>query len=74
MARLYCDQGEYWQAEPHGKRALEIFEKALGPTHPVVAATLEILAEVYRALKRDDDAEILEERAAAIRCPEEQNS
>ncbi len=36
-------------AEPLYKRALAIWEKALGPEHPHVAASLNNLAELYRA-------------------------
>ncbi len=36
-------------AEPLYKRALAMLEKALGPEHPHVAASLNNLAELYRA-------------------------
>jgi hypothetical protein len=46
---------------------LAIWEKALGPDHPDVAASLENLARLYRATKREKDAQELEGRAAQIR-------
>ncbi len=68
LADIYRAQGQYAQAEPLYKRALAIVEKALGPDHPSVAASLENLAALYRATKRDEEAETLEQRAARIRA------
>ena len=68
LAGLYRTQGQYAQAEPLYKRALAIWEKALGPDHPDVATSLESLAALYRATKRDEGAETLEQRAARIRA------
>ncbi|MDA0803982.1 MAG: tetratricopeptide repeat protein, partial [Planctomycetota bacterium] len=56
------------KAEPLYKRSLAIWEKALGPDHPDVATSLENLAALYRATKRDKEAEPLEQRAAKIRA------
>ena len=67
LAELYRAQGQYAQAEPLYKRALAIYEKALGPEHPAVSTSLENLAELYRATQRDKEAEKLERRAASIR-------
>jgi len=39
-------QGNYAEAEPLYRRALAIVEKALGPEHPNVAASLNNLAEL----------------------------
>ena len=50
------------------ERALAIWEKALGPDHPNIAASLNNLAELYRATERIDEAEKLEQRAAKIRA------
>jgi len=50
------------------QRALAIAETALGPEHPTVATSLNNLAALYRATKRDDEAEMLEQRAARIRA------
>ena len=49
LAGLYQAQGKYAEAEPFFKRALAIFEKALGPEHPHVATSLKDLARLYDA-------------------------
>jgi CHAT domain-containing protein len=67
MANLYEDQGRYTDAEPLHKRALAIHEKALGPDHPNVAASLNNLAALYDGQGRYADAEPLLKRALAIR-------
>jgi len=46
--------------------ALAISEKALGPDHPDVAATLTIVAGLYQAQGRIAEAEPLFKRALAI--------
>jgi hypothetical protein len=48
------------------KRSLSIWEKALGPDHPTVATNLENLAVLYRAIKREKEAEALERRVEAV--------
>lgn len=48
------------------KRALENVEKALGPDHPHVAASLNNLAELYSNQGRYGDAEPLYQRSLAI--------
>jgi tetratricopeptide (TPR) repeat protein len=68
LAGLYHYQGQYAEAEPLFKRALEIVEKALGPEHPNVAKTLENYASLLRTMERDAEAEEMEERAKAIRA------
>ena len=68
LGGLYYTHGQYAQAETFYKRALAIREKALGPDHPDVATGLENLAALYRATKRDKEAETLEQRAARIRA------
>jgi hypothetical protein len=60
-------QGDYTNAEPLLKRALAIWEKALGPDHPNVATTLEIMVDLYRATNRENEAMKLEKRAKNIR-------
>ncbi len=47
LAILYQTQGRYAEAEPLHRRALAIREKALGPDHPDVAASLNNLASLY---------------------------
>ena len=49
-------------------RALAIDEKALGPDHTRVAASLENYASLLRKTGRDDEAVELEERTKAIRA------
>ncbi len=63
---LYKTQGHYALAEPLYKRALAIWEKALGPDHPAVATSLNNLGELYRAQGRYAQAEPLYKRALAI--------
>ena len=57
-------------AEPLYKRALAIYEKALGPDHPHVAIHLNNLAVLYRKTDREAEAEKLEKRAAEIEAKE----
>ena len=68
LANLYRDQGRYAKAEPLFKRALAIFEKALGPEHPNVAQSLENYAGLLRKTGRSAEAEKMEARAKAIRA------
>jgi CHAT domain-containing protein len=63
---VYRDQRKYSDAEELNKRALNIQEKALGESHPSVAATLGNLAEVYRYERKYSDAEGLFKRALGI--------
>ena len=44
LAWLYKDRGQYEQAEPLFKEALEIREHVLGPLHPDTLSTLHGLA------------------------------
>jgi tetratricopeptide (TPR) repeat protein len=48
------------------KRALAIFDKALGPEHPFASTSLNNLAELYRKQNRYAEAEPLLERSLAI--------
>ncbi len=65
LAGLYEAQGHYAEAEPLYKRALAIYEKALGPEHPHVAASLTGLAALYDAQGHYAEAEPLYQRALA---------
>jgi tetratricopeptide (TPR) repeat protein len=65
LAGLYESQDQHARAEPLYRRALEIREKAFGPDHPGVVMILENMAWLYREMGRDQDAELLERRAAA---------
>ncbi len=59
--------GQYDEAIPLAQRALAIREKALGPDHPDVAASLDALAELYLDKQAYARAEPLYERALVIR-------
>jgi tetratricopeptide (TPR) repeat protein len=65
-ASLYS-AGKLPEAVPLVQRALAIREKALGPEHPDVAASLDALAGLYRAQGQYRDAERPYRRALAIR-------
>ena len=66
VARLYR-AGKYAEATVVAHRILAIREKALGPEHPHVAASLNLLAEVHSLQGRHGEAEPLLKRALAIR-------
>ncbi len=65
---VYNAQGKHAEAEPFYKRALAIYEKALGPEHPHVAISLVIYAALLRETGRGAEAAKLEARAKAIRA------
>ncbi len=58
--------GRWAEIEPFVQRALTIWERALGPDHPVVAINLNNLAALYREQGRGAEAEPLYQRALAI--------
>ena len=58
---------EYGQAILLADRALAIRENVLGPYHPLVANSLNSLADLYRSNGSDERAEPLYQRALAIR-------
>ena len=66
LAGLYRAQGKYARAEPLFKRALAIYENALGPEHPIVATDLNNLAALYQTQGKYADAEPFHKRALAI--------
>ena len=68
LARLYQAQGKYADAEPLHKRALAIWESALGPEHPNVAKGLENYASLRRKMGLSAEAARLEAQARAIRA------
>ena len=63
--QLY-QQGKYDEAIPLVQKILEIREKALGPDHPDVAASLNNLAELYRNQGNYAEAETLFQQSLAI--------
>ena len=62
--------GKYDRGVVVAKKALEVAEQNAGPDHPDVAVDLNNLAVLYRATNRDDEAELLEQRAARIEAIE----
>ncbi len=66
LAVVYSAQGRYADAEPLYKRALAIWEKALGPESPEVATSLNNVASLYQAQGKYADAEPLFTRSLAI--------
>jgi tetratricopeptide (TPR) repeat protein len=64
---LYNEQGRYADAELLFKRSLAIWEKALGPEHPDVAAALNNLAMFYNSQGRYADVEPLLKRCLTIK-------
>jgi CHAT domain-containing protein/Tfp pilus assembly protein PilF len=58
--------GKFDEAVTRAQRALAIIEKALGPDHPAVAASLDNLALLYQSRGEYVRAEPLYERALAI--------
>src|SRR5215813_1902604 len=66
LAYVYQAEGRYAEAGPLYRRDLAITEKALGPDHPEVGATLNNLAELYHGRGRYGDAEPLYKRALSI--------
>jgi CHAT domain-containing protein/tetratricopeptide (TPR) repeat protein len=65
VAELYQAR-KFAEAIPLAQRVLELREKALGPDHPGVAASLYNLAGIYANQLRPADAEPLYKRAIAI--------
>ncbi|MFQ5664409.1 MAG: tetratricopeptide repeat protein [Terriglobia bacterium] len=68
LALTYQALGEATDAERVYRRAITIYENALGPGHPEVARTLENYAALLRDTGREDEAAELEARAQAIRA------
>ena len=62
--------GRYDRAVVVAKKALEVAERSVGQDHPNVATSLNNLAGLYRNTKRNEEAELLEARAARIRAIE----
>lgn len=68
LAELYYAEGMFTEAEPLFKFSLAAFEQALGSEHPHIADRLEGYASILRTLRRNEDAEMFEARARAIRA------
>jgi tetratricopeptide (TPR) repeat protein len=67
VALIFRRTGRQKAAEPYYLRALEIYEKQLGPDHPDVASVLNNLAVFYTNERRFAEAEKTHLRALAIR-------
>lgn len=65
VVRLFSEN-KYDEALPLAKRALKLREEKLGARHPLVAAALTNLAEIYLVKDKAGDAEPLYRRALAI--------
>ena len=66
LAVLYCETGQYEQAEPLLKRGLSIADSAYGPDHPDTAWTLSNYAALLRATGRKREAKQVEKQAQSI--------
>jgi CHAT domain-containing protein len=63
---LYTE-GRYFEAIQLAQKFLTIVESRVGPNHPNVAQTLDILAYLHQTIKLYSDAEALYKRSLAIR-------
>src|SRR3989338_4939373 len=59
-------QGQYSEAATVAEEALKVAERTFGPDHPHVAASLNNLAELYKAQGKYAQAEPLHKRALEI--------
>lgn len=66
LARLFCAQQKYEEAESLYSRALTIEEQALGENHPGLIASLSRLGIVYRIQEKFEAAEPLYTRALEL--------
>ena len=66
LAKLLFTIGQFAEAEPLMRRALEIDEKNLGPEHPNAAIRLNNLAQLLHETNRLEEAEPLMRRALEI--------
>ena len=66
LAGVLKDQGDFVGSERLFKRALEIYEKELGPNHPETATTLNNLGSALHAQGDSIHAQPLFERALTI--------
>jgi len=66
LARFNQSQGDYAKAEDRLETALAIQERTLDPKDPQLIATLNSLASVYRAEKKDADADRIVQRVQQL--------
>src|SRR5438477_238119 len=63
LGMLYADQGKLGEAEKMYQRALEGYEKALGPEHTSTLDTVNNLGLLYKSQGKLDEAEKMYQRA-----------
>jgi tetratricopeptide (TPR) repeat protein len=61
--KYFYQRGQYWEAEPFGKKYLAICERVLGPEHPDTLGSLSILAILYVGQGKYEQAEPFSQRA-----------
>jgi tetratricopeptide (TPR) repeat protein len=66
LAGLLADTEDPAEAESFGKRALEIFQRRLGPRHDRVGTTMSVLAMALQKLGKSAEAEQFGSQAASI--------
>ncbi len=66
LGDLARKQGQFEDAEVQFLRAIEECENAYGDSHPKVAGQMRPLAELYRTMGKESDAEDVTQRAAGI--------
>jgi tetratricopeptide (TPR) repeat protein len=68
LAYVEVGLGKMTEAEAFYKRLLALWAKNAGPEHPMVALTLDKMAEAYANMQRYDDAEKCAAGAEAMRA------
>ncbi|RUP51961.1 P-loop containing nucleoside triphosphate hydrolase protein [Jimgerdemannia flammicorona] len=56
LSYLYASQQMFEDAEPHGRRTLEIYKKVLGPSHKNTMTSLRNLVYIYHKLGVEENA------------------
>ena len=68
LAYAYFGEKNYDAADAAYKRLLSLWEKSVGPTHPMMAVALDKVAVFYSAQKKMPEAMAAFERANAVRA------
>ncbi|EOA90522.1 uncharacterized protein SETTUDRAFT_146424 [Exserohilum turcica Et28A] len=63
IGRLFTDRGKWEEAEQMYRRALQVYEAVLGPSHTSTLQTVNNLGTLYLSLGQLDEAEQMLERA-----------
>ena len=66
LAKLYQATTEYQKAENHLLKARYIYEKNMGPDHPMTGMVFASLATLYRDMGMEDKATEFQDRADSI--------